>query len=81
MINKPTKKVQELIDFYNRKDLPKSVNISPHGTVNDVKKFAETHLLFITKHSGNPRYLPYYNRLVLVKSTIEKTFDKKILAI
>lgn len=71
MTQKPNKKVQELIDFYNRKDLPKSVAISPHEVVVDVKQFAEVHLSFITNHSGNPRYLPYYERLVAVKNKIE----------
>ena len=64
--------VDQLVEFYSRDDLPVLVDISPHGVVFDVKKFSETHLSFITHHSGNRRYLPYYNRLVLVKYYIEK---------
>lgn len=71
------KPVQDLIEFFDRDDLPESVDISPHGFIFNLKKFLDSHISCVTSRSGNKLYRPYYDRLVLVKSILEKKFSIK----
>ena len=61
--------VMELENFFKSKDLPSEpVRLDHCSMITDVSLFVETHLSIVMAHNGNARYMPYYERLKLLRS-------------
>lgn len=46
--------------------------------LNDHEKFVQSHISYLDNNSGNPAYLPYYQRLVKYYELIKKQNGKAI---
>lgn len=72
--------IKEVVDFFsNRKDLPKELQVARHWKINDMEKFAQSHISTIRFAYKNKKvnfFYAYYNRLVEVKELLT---DNKIL--
>lgn len=47
-------------------DPPKEVQLTKWERITDVPKFIDAHLCILKRHSGNPTFQPYYDRLLLL---------------
>jgi hypothetical protein len=52
-------------------ELPKSIKIKSDLNIIDCQKFVDSHLTILKANSGNKRFIPYYNRLLLLYKTIK----------
>lgn len=63
--------VGELEVFFRDNKIPSApVILSGCEKIVDVKLFIESHLRVIRKNNGNPTFLPYYERLLMLKYII-----------
>jgi len=46
-------------------EIPKSIKIKSDLNIIDCQKFIDSHLTILKANSGNKRFIPYYNRLIL----------------
>ena len=61
--------VVELENFFKSKELPSEpVRLDSCSLITDVSLFVETHISIVKAHNGIDRYMPYYERLKLLKS-------------
>jgi hypothetical protein len=66
----------DLEQFFNSVSLPKEVRLSQCETITDVKKFVRSHLDVLKANSGNPAYMPFYERLLKLKEILTKNQTK-----
>jgi hypothetical protein len=52
-------------------EIPKSIKIKSDLNITDCQKFIDSHLTILKANSGNKRFIPYYNRLLLFYKTIK----------
>jgi hypothetical protein len=52
-------------------EIPKSIKIKSDLNIIDCKKFIDSHLTILKANSGNKRFIPYYNRLILFYEKIK----------
>lgn len=58
--------------FNENKDILRECQLSVCGKVIDPKLFVESHIAILKNNSGNPRYLPYYDRLLAYYNIMSK---------
>lgn len=58
--------------FKSVKQWPESIIIDSGATIVDVQKMASSHVSFLKHNAKSNMHQPYYNRLMLVKQSIEK---------
>ncbi len=59
---------KRLAPFRNYDD---KIKISPEATVTSVSKMIDNHVSILEANSGNKRYLPYYERLLMLLKVLE----------
>ena len=64
-------KLQELEQRLNQLEIPDSLLIRKDLNIIDCKKFVNSHLNILKANSGNKRFTPYYNRLLLFYNEIK----------
>ena len=69
MIPNKDKRIKELEDFFNSIELPKELRLNKSAYVLDLPKMIQTHLL-VVKNQNKLVYLPYLERLELVKEIL-----------
>jgi len=52
-------------------EIPKSIKIKSDLNIIDCQKFVDSHLTILKANSGNKRFIPYYNRLILLYEKIK----------
>jgi len=52
-------------------EIPKSIKIKSDFNIIDCQKFVDSYLTILKANSGNKRFIPYYNRLLLFYKTIK----------
>jgi hypothetical protein len=52
-------------------EIPKSIKIKSDLNIIDCQKFIDSHLTILKANSGNKRFIPYYNRLILFYEKIK----------
>jgi len=61
------KSIKEIEDYFNNQDFSnKPVSIKESEVINDIELFVKTHIQYLKHNKGNKRFLPYYNRLLLL---------------
>jgi hypothetical protein len=63
--------LSELIEYFNKEDLPKTLQLNECEFCNDVHKVVESNISYLQSHPGNAMYMPYYLQLVEIKNRIE----------
>ena len=53
--------------FFKSIELPTSIELQKGIIIIDVSKFVKCHLSFLKANTGKRVFIPYYNRLVVVK--------------
>lgn len=64
--------IEELQQFFKSIKLPERIKLDQCSTITDVPLFVETHLSILRAQNGHQRYLPYKERLVLLRSLLNK---------
>ena len=63
--------VESLELFFASKELPATLKLNKWTVIDNVKNFITAHLEFLKSNNGNLLYLPYYERLMELKSLID----------
>ena len=71
MIPNKDKRIKDLEDFFNSIELPKELRLNKCTYTPDLPKMIQTHLT-VVKNQNNIVYLPYLERLELVKEILMK---------
>jgi hypothetical protein len=65
------KDIAELENYFESIDLPtQPVKLNDGGIISNCSLFIDNHLAFIKENNGNNKYLPYLERLYLLKAII-----------
>lgn len=65
--------VEKLEKFFSVKSLPsKPIELSPGQTIADCRKFVNSHIATLRANDGNNTFLPYLDRLQLLRSILLK---------
>ena len=64
-------RLPELEKWFNEQELPQTAIISK-WMIHNVRLFVLGHITTLKHNSGNKTYLPYYERLLELKSYLEK---------
>lgn len=71
MIPNKKKRIKELEDFFNSIEIPKELRLNKCSYAPDLPKMIQTHLA-VVKNQNKLVYLPYLERLELVKEILMK---------
>jgi hypothetical protein len=63
-------KLPELETFFATAKLPQTVKLPTSEVIEDVPKCVESHLQTLRANSGNRTFLPFYDRLMYIRSEI-----------
>ena len=63
--------LEELNDFFNKTDLPKTIRLNESATITNVRSFVDAHLETATAREGNKSYAGFKDRLILLKTILE----------
>ena len=63
--------INELEVWFNNTNLPSEIILNGHTKIKNVDRMVKTHIAYLRNNSGNLNYMPYYERLLLVKELIE----------
>lgn len=64
------KEIQEMEEFFNTADLPKTIELSAGSVITNVPAFVFSHLQIIKLRKGVGIFEVFYDRLVTVKEKI-----------
>lgn len=64
-----------LEQFFKEAKLPNTLSLDKCSQITDIRLFVRSHLSILRGQNGNERYLPYMDRLYLLKGRIE---DEKV---
>jgi len=62
--------IEELDIFFKTTKLPESIRLDKCSVIVDIPIFVKSHLSILRAQSGNTRYLPYMDRLNLLRSLV-----------
>lgn len=58
-------KLEQLEKELSKFEIPDKLIVKKDFNIIDCKKFLDSHLTILKANSGNKRFIPYYNRLIL----------------
>ena len=65
-----TPDIQELEQFFNTAKLPPAIKLNQCSTITNIDLFIKSHLDIVKGQNGNLRYIPYLDRLRLLKTLL-----------
>lgn len=65
-------KLPELEIFFKTANYPDEIRIDECSIITNVEKMVTNHIKFLKANSGNRKYQPYYDRLILVYRTLNQ---------
>lgn len=66
-------KLPELKIEFSKLELPKTMQLSKHEFITDVKAMIDSHISTLERNSGNMHFKPYYDRLIKLFYAIQRT--------
>lgn len=71
--------IDDLDEYFKTANLPKEpIQLGDGVKVVDCEKMAKSHIEVLRRNSGKWRFLPYYERLLTLKNTLEQNGKAKI---
>ena len=65
-------KLPDLETFFKTAKYPDEIRIDECSTITNVEKMVKSHIKFLKANSGNRKFQPYYDRLILVYRTLNQ---------
>lgn len=66
-----SEQIKELQSFFDGRELPLKINLNSY-TIVGVAKSVERHMSMVVRNNGNPTFKPYLERLIMIKTILEK---------
>ena len=67
----------QLEEYFKSIELPKEIRLNRWTYVTDVPKFVYSNISYLKAHSGNMRFMPYYNQLIELKKILDERDTQK----